>query len=762
MGFTAIVAQVVLIRELLTSFSGNELAIGLFFANWLLLEALGSYGAGRWADKVRSGIPYYAFLQLFLSLVLPAIIFLTRIAKNLLGIIPGQGINVFTIFYASFFLLIPLGLADGAQFSFGCRMFAEEENKGAASIGKVYIYEAIGSLVGGIVGTYLCLQYLHAFQTTFILALLNVTSAMLLLLYSGETPPYPTQGGNVAFGIAVGFLFVLCVLFFPLGGIEYLHKKSVETQWRNYDVLDYRNSIYGNVTVLRRFGQVNIMSTGVPIATIPTPDIAFVEEFVHLPLLAHPFPQKVLLIGGGIGGVLQEILKHPIQNVDYAELDPLIIHVAQQHASSQSASDLNDPRVNVHHVDGRYFIRTTNTTYDVILINLPDPSTLEINRFYTLEFYRMVKQHLKENGIFAFLFPGSMTYLSKEIIDLNANLIQTAKSVFPHFKILPGEYNLLLVSPNDSLTTMTADTLIQRMHDRSLQTRLLSDFFIRYKFDEIRQTWYHTEIGKASDMSLNQDFYPRALYYDLVFWNSIHSPGFARIFTLLKHWRITYIMLAIVCIFAVIFYLQRYRSKWQRSFIVLPIIATGFTGMGVNIVLVLAFQSFYGYIYHWIGLLITAFMIGLAFGGMWMTRRIKRVIHDYAVFLKLEIIIVLYTIVLIGVLFFLHQFQDNTFVFSAIQFILLLLNVVCGFLVGAEFPLANNMYLQHAVQYTQTAGSLYAADLIGSWIGAVFVTVVFIPLFGTMKTCLLLLFMNACSVLVLYFRGKDMSLYSYQ
>ena len=129
MGFTAIVAQVILIRELLTSFSGNELAIGIFFANWLLLEALGSFVSGRWAAKVKYGTPYYAVLQLFLASAFPVVILLTRIAKHLLGITPGQGINVFTIFYVSLLLLTPLGLADGAQFSFGCRMFMKSRQK---------------------------------------------------------------------------------------------------------------------------------------------------------------------------------------------------------------------------------------------------------------------------------------------------------------------------------------------------------------------------------------------------------------------------------------------------------------------------------------------------------------------------------------------------------------------------------------------------------------------------------------------------------
>jgi spermidine synthase len=770
MGFTAIVAQVILIRELLTSFSGNELAIGIFFANWLLLEALGSFGAGRWAAKINSGTTYYAVLQLFLALAFPVVILLTRIAKHLLGIIPGQGINMLTVFYASLFLLIPLGLADGAQFSFGCRMFTESRQKPAVLFGKVYIYEAIGSLVGGIAGTYLCLQYLNSFQTAFALALLNIFSAILLLVFVSSKPKIDQfqeykaalYTSRFTLKVAAVALMIICVLLFPLGGIDYLHTHSVRAQWRHYNVLDYRNSIYGNVTVLQRLKQLNIMANGVPISTIPTPDIAFIEEFVHLALLSHPNPQKVLLVGGGIGGVLKEMLKHPIQEVNYAELDPLIIRTAQQHAPSFTASDLNDPRVNIHYVDGRYLIRTRDERYDVIFINLPDPSTLEINRFYTLEFYHMSKQRLKADGILCFVLPGSMTYLSREMIDLNATIIQTTKHVLPFLNIIPGESNLLLVSSNESVITNSPDILIQRMRDRSLQIRLLTDFHIRYKFDERRLQWYHNEIRKAGEMLLNRDFHPSALYYDLVFWNSVHSPAIAKIFSQLKYLRFRYIIIPIALMFVILLLLQRYLLAWQKSFIILPIIATGFTGMSVDIVLVLAFQSLYGYIYHWIGLLIAAFMVGLTLGGMWITRRLsgvhrseqKNAIDDYATFSKLEVFIVLYSAALIGVLYLLNRFQEYAFIFAAAQYILLFLNALCGFLVGAEFPLANSIYLKHTVHYTQTAGKLYAADLIGSWVGALFVTIAFIPLLGIMHTCLLVLFVNLCSLLLFVFSKR--------
>jgi len=639
-------------------------------------------------------------------------------------------------------------------------MFTEIRKRNAASIGRVYIYESIGSLAGGITATFICLQYLNSFQTAIALALLNIVSALLLLQFvsskpvTTQLPKHKTALYTSHFTIkmAAVALFLICVFAFPLGGIDALHNKSLRAQWRHYNVLDSRNSIYGNVTVLQRLEQMNIMANGVPVSTIPTPDIAFIEEFVHLALLSKPNPQKVLLVGGGIGGVLTEILKHPIQKVDYAELDPLIIRMTQQHAPSFTASNLNDPRVHIHYADGRYLIRTSDEHYDVIFINLPDPSTLEINRFYTLEFYLMSKQRLKSDGILCFLLPGSMTYLSRELIDLNAAVLQTAKQVFPYLSVIPGDTNLALASLDETVIQNSADVLIQRMRDRSLQIRMLSDFHIRYKFDEMRRNWYDNEIRNAGEMLLNLDFHPSALYYDLLFWNSIHSPAIAGIFRQLKSLRFSYVVIPTAMLFGILLLLQRYRLTWQKSFIVLPIIATGFAGMGVDIVIVLAFQSLYGYIYHWIGILIAAFMVGLTLGGMWMTRRLnvaqqEDVVDDYNVFLKLEWCIVLYTVVLIGVLYLLNRFQEYAFLFGTAQYILLFLNSLCGFFLGAEFPLANKLYLKHTRNYTETAGNLYAADILWSWVGALFVTILFIPLFGIFNTCLLILFINFCSLL---------------
>ena len=129
LGITAIITQVILIRELIITFSGNELSIGIILANLLILEAAGSFFAGRWAIKFKSGYLPYTILQWLLAVALPIIIYMARVIKLNLDLVPGEGISIITIFYISFLILIPIGLINGAQFIFGCKLLSALEKK---------------------------------------------------------------------------------------------------------------------------------------------------------------------------------------------------------------------------------------------------------------------------------------------------------------------------------------------------------------------------------------------------------------------------------------------------------------------------------------------------------------------------------------------------------------------------------------------------------------------------------------------------------
>ena len=157
-----------------------------------------------------------------------------------------------------------------------------------------------------------------------------------------------------------------------------LHNRSLMVQWGALGLKTSRNSIYSNLTVVGGQSGYSFYSNGLHMFTVP--NRASAEQVAHFPMLEHPDPGKVLLIGGGVGGSLAEILKHPVKQVDYVELDPLVIDLAREWLSKLDKGEdllapLNDPRVKVANMDGRLFVKQSKQQYDVVILDLPEPFT---------------------------------------------------------------------------------------------------------------------------------------------------------------------------------------------------------------------------------------------------------------------------------------------------------------------------------------------------------------------------------------------------
>ncbi len=752
MGFSFTVTQGLLVRELLVTFFGNELSIGLILGNWLILEAMGSGLLGRMAGRIGAKASSFAALQVLFSLFLPLSVYAAYTIRSVIGAIPGEGIGLFPIFYSSFFILIPLALVDGAMFAFGCKVYSLMTEQKAPAIGRVYIYEALGAIIGGIVFTYLFIPYLSSVQMILALAALNLASAASLLISSWGRRSALSPG---VIAVLILLAASLYLLFSPRVGE--IHRWVVRRQWKGYDLVGYQNSVYGNVTTIRQEGQYTFFANGLPILTVPIPDIALVEEMVHLPLLFHPAPKNVLVISGGVGGILKEIIKYPVEAVDYAELDPLLIQMAQKFITPLTAQELGDPRVKVEHIDGRLLVRRIGWAsrshpeegYDLIIVNLPYPLTLQLNRFYTLEFFQMIGEILAGDGILVINSPGTLTYMSEELRDLNAVLYQTLKAAFPHVHPIPGDLNLWLASPSASISAVTPEALVQRWGQRALKTQLMTEFHIRYKLDERRLDWFWESLRGSEEIRLNEDLHPVGLFYGLSYWNALFAPHLNRYFRFLSRLNLWALSVPIVLLTVAFLVAGRLSSKVGGAAIPIAIVSTGFTGMTFDLVIIFAFQTLYGYVYHQIGLLITAFMAGLSLGGLLMTSRLERIKRERSLLIGLELSILLYWAALPMVLSALYAHITRPLLFAAIQVILLFLNSLAGFLVGLEFPLANKIYLREGGDLSGTAGALYAVDLLGAFAASVVVSVALIPVLGILETCVLVALLKLGSLVLI-------------
>jgi spermidine synthase len=190
-------------------------------------------------------------------------------------------------------------------------------------------------------------------------------------------------------------------------------------------------------------------------------------------------------------------------------------------------------------------------------------------------------------------------------------------------------------------------------------------------------------------------------------------------------------------------------TKGGKSAQIAVVIATtGFIGMTADLVLIFAFQSLYGYVYHWIGLFITAFMAGIGLGGYLMTRRLNRIVNTRRILLVLEVSLLIYWVAVPALLFWLFTGYTNSVVLSIAQVVLLLLNTVAGLLVGAQFPLANEMLSREGEVEKGSVGFLYASDLFGAFLGSIIVSVVMLPVLGIINTCLLAALLKLGSLLL--------------
>lgn len=159
-------------------------------------------------------------------------------------------------------------------------------------------------------------------------------------------------------------------------------------------------SEYQEILLLDTFEYGKMLVLDGAVQTTERDEFVYHEMLAHPALLSHPNPEKVLVIGGGDGGTVREVLKHEsVQEVDLCEIDRMVIEVSKEHLPTISEK-LSDKKVNIHIEDGNKFLDERKNYYDVILLDLSDPVG-PAEALFKRNFYTKVKQSLKSGGIMA-------------------------------------------------------------------------------------------------------------------------------------------------------------------------------------------------------------------------------------------------------------------------------------------------------------------------------------------------------------------------
>lgn len=204
------------------------------------------------------------------------------------------------------------------------------------------------------------------------------------------------------------------------------------------------------------------------------------EMLVHVPLFMHPNPKKVLIIGGGDGGSLREVLKHPgIEEAILCEIDPYVIDAARKYLPTSVGFD--DPRAKIVNENGAEYIKQFNDYFDAIIIDSTDPTAGEGGHLFTKEFYQNCYKALKEDGVFS--AETEDPFYDKGWVAIAHNRIS---SVFPITKLYMG---FMTTYPSGMWSYAYASKKYHPLNDYDPE---------RVKPFESELKYYNPEIHKAS------------------------------------------------------------------------------------------------------------------------------------------------------------------------------------------------------------------------------------------------------------------------
>jgi len=490
--------------------------------------------------------------------------------------------------------------------------------------------------------------------------------------------------------------------------------------WKPFKLVESDDTPYGKLQIVRSGEQINLYNNGLPVYSYP--DFFSAEESVHFTLLQYPEASRVLLIGGGAGGSLAEILKYPRTIIDYVEIDPAVITLSVKHLPIKDSALFQDPRVFIHHQDGRSYLSRTKEKYDLILLNLPDPSTVQINRFYTVEFFEMVKQHLKDPGYFSFRVSSAENYISPELENYLSSLHTTLNTVFPNVGIVPGSCSIFLGSSNT--ITLDESILSSRIKTYDIKNKFVTPQMIPIRLDPFRMDFIKEKISKKSS-SLNTDLKPVSYFFNSVLWAKqflgIEGKIFKFFGSLDFFWLLDFPLILVL-----LFFIYAAVKKTRSFFLLMPLAVIGLTTLITEILIIVSFQVYYGYLYKKIALLFAAFMFGLAVGSAFSARKPKKIHH-------IPIIQIFFVLLLI-LLYNLFTSKPPEVFFFGYLFIM-------GILSGYLFIVLNHLYIKNKKNF----GTGYGIDLLGSFIGALFASSLLIPLVGLQILLRYLILLNSFS-----------------
>jgi spermidine synthase len=664
-GFVSSAVQLLMLREMLNIAGGYELVTGIFLGSWLIGSSVGSKLAAGSSlmDIKRINIIF----SLSPAISIGIMFFLSRMFLN-----SGETPSFLVSLIFTLLVLLPFCIVSGFSF---VKLISFARTGNGFLPGKSFSIETAGGVLSGILISFLTSGLLNTYQLLLLTILLSFSYVLLAFFEMKKELRLVAR-------IIVLFLATAIIIFHPDIFFRQILLPGIK-------VTGSEDTPYGNITYSSYKGEKSTYYNQRLLAY--NSDVVEREENIHYAMLQSDSPEKVILISGSLSSQMPEILKYPVKEIVYIERDPALAR------SMASFNDTLSVKLSVLNSDAFRYIRKTGEPADVIILSIPPPSTFQLNRYYTTEFFIAARKKLREGGVFMCSPGPGNDYFNKESLNLYSSVYNSLTSVFKNVRVVIG--NKLYFIASDKELSVSFCQLTGKKHISNIYvcSDFLSDDLIIKKTEEITGLM-DTKIRQ------NKSSFPVAS-------NHFESYNFSKY----PAEKIPVIILMAAIFVAPLFFVK-------KRYILMYFSASALAGF--EIIILLTLQIVVGNMYQLTGLVIAGLMAGLAVGSGAKIRILSEI-----------------SMVWKGILLFLFYALTGV-IYNYIIGINHELPALAIIIPGAFLPAAVTGHIFHELTARRdeiaAASSVYSADLAGSALGFILTAGVVIPALGIQFSIFLL------------------------
>lgn len=394
---------------------------------------LSAMGLGSWLSKKIETRLYDRFIRVQLVIALVG-----GFSAPALYLAFGQLASVRPLLFG---ILIVVGCMVGLEIPLVMRVLQKAQSF-KDLVARVLAFDYLGALAASVLFPLVLLPHLGLIRTSLLFGLINAGVALWTSVAFAPRLRRPLwirgEASVVAAALAVTFVFG--------GQLE----ATGERQLFDAPVVMSTKTPYQRLTLTRWRDDVRLYIDG-NLQFSSLDEHRYHEALVHPAMADGPTRGRVLLLGGGDGLALREVLAHPgVQSVDLVDLDPAMTELFSTHPMlrDMNRDAFEDPRVAVHNADAMHWLEGhEGPPFDVILIDLPDPNNFSLGKLYTRSFYRLVARHLATRGTLA--VQATSPYLAPQSFWCIAKTMQAAGlEIRPYHAHVPsfGDWGFVLAT----------------------------------------------------------------------------------------------------------------------------------------------------------------------------------------------------------------------------------------------------------------------------------------------------------------------------